>query len=369
MNSRQRPYGKVFLTYLHEWRAMPFLDYFKDSTKDLWLYSYSMFFNGRHLPAVFRLEHVQEGVTRVAFRWSVPGFFPKTVKYAVMYAGFALAALFVIPRGSWVISVHPYFGIGQSFWRMFKRFRFVYWVWDHCEDIFPTFSKLDDYTARHADRLLYVSHPMFAAYDRRAPAARPGQPRELLPHGIRKHEAPREPEEALIGFVGNLRTEDGLAPTIAALVKLPSVRLEIIGKGINEAMLRRLAEEAGVAHRVSWLGRIEDPSVLDQVTARWRLGVAAYDEMVITRYVDSAKAKLYAQQGLPAIVTEVMPAAKAVREYGIGEVIKTNDSEEIATAVRLILSRPEHYASGLKKFCEAYEYRSLFDRGFEFMRD
>lgn len=62
------------------------------------------------------------------------------------------------------------------------------------------------------------------------------------------------PDGVLVGFVGRLVPEKGLATVLEALPRVPDVRLALAGGGPQEHALRARAARLGIANRVHFLG-------------------------------------------------------------------------------------------------------------------
>ncbi len=88
---------------------------------------------------------------------------------------------------------------------------------------------------------------------------------EVLPHFI---DADRyEPEYAPgaeIAYVGRLSEEKGIGVLLAAMEKIPEVRLKVIGAGPMEKQLKDFCELAGLKN-VRFLGRLRHTEVMDEI--------------------------------------------------------------------------------------------------------
>ena len=107
---------------------------------------------------------------------------------------------------------------------------------------------------------------------------------------------PEAREAFLIGTVGRLEPQKGMAYLIEAFAQLPDSahpkQLWIVGAGLEERSLRRQAETAGVADRVHFLGARDDVPAL------------------MTRFDLFVLPSLW--EGLPNVVLEAMAARRAV---------------------------------------------------------
>ncbi len=103
---------------------------------------------------------------------------------------------------------------------------------------------------------------------------------------------------ALLLAVGNLYAVKDHATLVRALARLPDARLAVAGRGEQEAALRALAAELGVASRVHLLGLRDD---VDRLLAAADL------------FVHPSRA-----EGLPMAILEAMAAGRPVVASGVG---------------------------------------------------
>lgn len=144
------------------------------------------------------------------------------------------------------------------------------------------------------------------------------------------------PDGLLIGVAGRLSPEKGLAVMLRALAELstshPGTRLAVAGRGELAGELKVLAASLGVAGRVHWLGRLEQPRVL----------YGAVD----------VYAQPSLQEGLPLTLLEAAASGAAIVATAVGDVpgvvlpgetgllVPPGDADALAASVRILLADP-----------------------------
>jgi UDP-glucose:(heptosyl)LPS alpha-1,3-glucosyltransferase len=133
-------------------------------------------------------------------------------------------------------------------------------------------------------------------------------------------------------FAGSGFERKGLDVAIGALAALGdrASRLVVIGRG-DEARYRQLAQQAGVADRVVWLGVRAD-------IERW---YAAADVLVLpTRYEPFGNVHLEAlAAGLPVVTSRVAGGAEVI-DARCGAAVDARSAQEFAAAVAALRARP-----------------------------
>lgn len=141
------------------------------------------------------------------------------------------------------------------------------------------------------------------------------------------------PSSSLLATVGALIPRKGQSYVIRALPALPDAHLLLIGQGEDEAHLRALATELGVADRVHFLGS------LDHVTLA--LALCAADAMVLPSASEGlANAWVEALAcGTPLVVSDAGGVRELVKDDSAGLIVP-RDSAAIAEAVGKLLTSP-----------------------------
>ncbi|HEX7182459.1 MAG TPA: glycosyltransferase [Thermoanaerobaculia bacterium] len=163
--------------------------------------------------------------------------------------------------------------------------------------------------------------------------------------------APLIPEPFLL-FLGRVSWKKGLDRLIPALSHVPGIDLAIAGNDEEDyrPKLERLAEEAGVAGRVRFLGPVhgEDKAALLHRAAA--LVLPSYSE----NFGNSALEALAA--GRPVVVTPEVGLAEVVRETGAGLVVE-GAPEILGPALRDLLSDPRRMDEMGRKGAEVVRQR------------
>ncbi|MBX7501729.1 glycosyltransferase [Qipengyuania sp. YG27] len=140
-------------------------------------------------------------------------------------------------------------------------------------------------------------------------------------------------DDLLLVTVGALIERKGQAYVIKALADLPKGRLLLVGKGEDEASLRALAKEVGVAERVHFLGSL-DPSTLPPI-------LSAADAMVLPSASEGlANAWIEALAcGTPIVITDAGGAREVVTSPAAGAIVARN-CRAIREGILAVTARP-----------------------------
>ena len=139
--------------------------------------------------------------------------------------------------------------------------------------------------------------------------------------------------EVLLASVGALIPRKGQEFAIRALALLHGARLLLVGRGEDEAKLRALAQELGLAEKVHFLGSL-DHAVLPLV-------LSAADAMVLPSSSEGlANAWVEALAcGTPLVICDVGGARELLKDPSAGRLVP-RDPAAIAAAVEDILADP-----------------------------
>ena len=137
----------------------------------------------------------------------------------------------------------------------------------------------------------------------------------------------------LIAALGRLHPHKGFDTALRALAACPSAWLWIAGAGGEDRNLRRLAEDLGVAHRVRFLGWVENPAAV----------LAAADIFLCpSRHEPLGNVILEAWAHGVAVVAA---AAQGPRELIVpertGVLVPIDDAAAMAAALRRVLAAPD----------------------------
>jgi glycosyltransferase involved in cell wall biosynthesis len=144
-------------------------------------------------------------------------------------------------------------------------------------------------------------------------------------------------------YAGNLVRTQGGPMLLAALALLGQRNVqftaEIVGRGPLLEELQAMAKESRIDDRIHFHGYVDDHRDVERIVASGAVGMAPYDSEIesFTRWADPGKLKTYLAAGLPIIVTDVPPNAKALAEAGAA-VIAPFQAEGIADAIEQMLA-------------------------------
>jgi PEP-CTERM/exosortase A-associated glycosyltransferase len=152
----------------------------------------------------------------------------------------------------------------------------------------------------------------------------------------------------VLGFVGSFFAYEGLDLLLRALPKIlaemPHVRVLLVGGGRQEAELKRLASEFGIADKVVFAGRVPHSDVhryydLIDLLVYPRLS------MRLTELVTPLKPLEAMAQGRLVIASDVGGHRELIRPGETGMLFKAGEPEALAAVVLDLLSNPERWAA------------------------
>jgi glycosyltransferase involved in cell wall biosynthesis len=166
------------------------------------------------------------------------------------------------------------------------------------------------------------------------------RPIEVVHNGV--PERPMRPalsDPPTIGFAGRLVPEKGvhvLLQALAAVVaQVPQVRLLIAGQGSEEASLRRLAEQLGVAANIDWLGHIPREEMEQQFDRAWVQVVPSMWEEPFGNVSTEAM-----MRGTALIASKVGAQPEIILDGKTGFLVPPGDVDALANALCQVLLNP-----------------------------
>ena len=168
-------------------------------------------------------------------------------------------------------------------------------------------------------------------------------------------------EEKLLVTVGALIERKGQELVIRALADIPDARLLLVGKGADEAGLRALAAELGVASRVDFLGLLDHDLLPLVLSAADAMVLPSASEGLANAWIEALAC------GTPIVITDAGGAREVVRDPSAG-VIVARTAEAVRDGIALVLSEPrspQEVAANAERFSWAENGRALgahFDR-------
>ncbi len=153
-------------------------------------------------------------------------------------------------------------------------------------------------------------------------------------------------EACVLGFVGSFYAYEGLAllmralPVIAAQV--PRVRVLLVGGGSQEAELKRLVSELGIADRVVFAGRVPHGEVQRYYDL---IDLLVYPRlsMRLTELVTPLKPLEAMAQGRLLVASDVGGHRELIRDGETGVLFKAGDPDALAAAVIRLLREPQRW--------------------------
>lgn len=142
----------------------------------------------------------------------------------------------------------------------------------------------------------------------------------------------------LLASVGNLIALKGHDLTIAALARLPGVRLVIAGGGPEERGLRDLATRLGVTDRVVLAGPLPAERLAVLLSAAQAMVLPSASEGLANAWIEALAC------GTPLVIPDVGGAREVLYEASAGRIIERS-VEAIVGAVRELLADPPEQAA------------------------
>jgi glycosyltransferase involved in cell wall biosynthesis len=233
-----------------------------------------------------------------------------------------------------------------------KARKAVYWCVDFVRSRFGggaltrLYEFLDGYCCEMADYRFDISQPAADARSARH-RGRDLAPTTVVPIGAWLDRAVSTPEDGYrsrkVIYLGNLVPTQGGPLLLEALVILArrnyAFSAEIVGRGPLLTEMQSIVRASQIADRVHFHGYVDDHRDVERILAGGSVGVAPYDTEVesFTRWADPAKLKSYLAAGLPIVLTDVPPNAKALQQAGAA-VIAPFRPEAFADAIQTVLS-------------------------------
>jgi glycosyltransferase involved in cell wall biosynthesis len=173
-------------------------------------------------------------------------------------------------------------------------------------------------------------------------------------------------------FVGHLLEKQGVQEVLGAIPliveKIPDFKFLIVGGGIYQNFLKKIAAAFGIEQYVEFKGWVKERNVLDSVMSQSALAIAPYKpekEQIynFTYYADPTKIKDYLGAGLPVILTDVPYNAKEIERKRCGIIIRYK-KEDIASAIITLLSSDrilKEYRRNALMYAKEFDWEKIFD--------
>lgn len=129
----------------------------------------------------------------------------------------------------------------------------------------------------------------------------------------------------------------GAEEALQAMFYMNNAMLFIIGDGLAVPTLKQLAKKKGIVNKVAFFNRMPYEEMM-QYTAMADLGLCLDKDVSLNhRYSLPNKLFDYIQAGVPILASDLPETGRIVRNYGIGELIKSHNPGHIAGMMKMML--------------------------------
>ena len=163
--------------------------------------------------------------------------------------------------------------------------------------------------------------------------------------------APSSKEEVVLGMVGSVGPNKGIADGIQAVARLKEEgiksRLVIAGDGLpkNKKTLQELAEQLDVTDQIDWLGYLEDPSIVYK---------AAHIVLICSRWESFGRVAVEAGAwGCPVIATNRGGLLEVIEEDKTGYFYEPGDIAALTRHITALLGNAKCYQQISQYACKS----------------
>jgi len=176
-------------------------------------------------------------------------------------------------------------------------------------------------------------------------------------------------------YCGGMGPDNGVSLLIEAMPlivnKIPDIKLTVLGTGIEEAELRKRADELKIGEYIKWEGYISDQKKKIEYLLSSSVGIAPFAPLKTSAkiYGDVIKIREYIGCGLPVVTTAVPPSSQEVKEERLGIVIEYT-KESLCGAVTKLIEDESFYSQIRKNIlhkAESQKWENIYKRTFSQM--
>ena len=250
-----------------------------------------------------------------------------------------------------------------------KRFSNSFFNW--------IYHRIDKTCCYRSDYLWILDEVMSEAREKRGVLKSKSAPQSGVPIGIYFDKCHRLPFKKInrqqLIYLGGFNRECGIELIIEALPailkRVPQAKLIIAGAGSNKRELQELTNRLGLNETIKFVGYIKEQDVVRRILASSAIGLATYTPIKDSYkyFAGVTKPITYLAAGLPAIITNVPPFAKKVRENKAGLVINY-DKGELAQAIIKLLTDDDFYLECRQnaiRLASSYDFNSIYQKAFK----
>lgn len=365
--NRYKKYHRIFLILLEINRTTGnFEEYFKNNTQEFYLYIFPASFEEK--PS--RLIYYKNGDLIFEKSFFIYNGKNKFLKLIFYYLYYAYCILFIVPGKTWIITYQVLFCLGNGFFSLLKNNQLVLVVGDYFHirnGLFvAVYHMLMKFYNRRLDYILYPTKRLQNTYGHERKNV---HYTDFLSYGIKNISFKKNPQENYLGYIGNLRTGQGIELLFACIKKNTKFKLDIIGSGNKYGDYKLLAKKMKIKDRVTFYGFVESESEIIKIISRWQIAVALYEP---TRdnpnyYGEPSKIKLYLQFHLPIITTNISSIADELVKEKAGIVADYNITS-VESAITSIKKNYSVYLIGINKLIKKYEFNRYYNKIFDFLK-
>lgn len=293
------------------------------------------------------------------------------------------------------VQVHTAIGLGNlcALLCVFLRFlgrtrKAVYYAIDFTPHRFDNailnklFHLLDFLAAKYSDATWNMSNRILKERQIKHKALEKVNYKQLfMPAGIWTDEYASESiqnkDKYTLVYAGSLSNHQGVDLAIRslqlALKTIPDLKMEIIGKGSVELVLRMLVEELDISKHVFFKGYFENHIDVIHQMQKASVALAMYNVHTSkwSQYGDPSKIKSYLACGLPTLTTNVTYMAEELKKRHCGYVVDFTIEDLTASILKIFKNRSE--LESMQRSCinysKEFNWEVIFTRGFNFLEE
>lgn len=167
--------------------------------------------------------------------------------------------------------------------------------------------------------------------------------------------------EPLVVSVGNLVPEKGHDLIVAAIARLPTARLVILGDGPERRALEALAQRLGVSARVAFVANMSQRELASFYSAADILALGSTREGWPNVLLEAMAC------GTPVVATDVGGVREIIRNEVAGRIVSERAPDAMAAAIGELLESPRREPERIS-YAAAFEWESVVARYFDVLR-